>query len=211
MNLITVPILLVSCLWCLGACDTNVLALGDWSQPVANYYGTAVRGRLLLCEYPEHRAPTEKSDTAVYLELQEYSDFVAGRLELYCDMVGKTSASPEGYDGGLRCELRDSSGKLVPKSGFSFGGGAPTPCWVMLEPYGSVQLRASVYGGGRLWDGGLGLWFIGAGSWVLEKAMTQTPIFCQERSALPSDQSCASRFPLPLARDVEVACNEGIG
>jgi hypothetical protein len=61
-----------------------------------------------------------------------------------------------GATNGLRCQLTDQTGKVVQESGFGFGGGAPNSQWVDIPSDGSVRLRVSVFGGGRLEDGGLG-------------------------------------------------------
>ena len=159
------PVLLLLCLCCgsgFAACDTNVLALGDWSEPVANSYGLALRARLLICQEPCHRG-AGGLDTGLYVELEEHSDFVGGEVEVYCKLGGEPGKE------GLRCDLTDSKGRTPPFSqvhgGGGYGGGAPVSCWVTIPPYGGVRLRASVYGGGWLEDGGLGIWCTPTSGW----------------------------------------------
>jgi len=132
-----------------GVADPNVLALGDWSEPVANDHGLKLRGRLLICE---HRG----TQTALYVELQECSDFVGGIGEVYWDPKA------------LTCELTDSSGKAVPQSGGPYGGAVPSACWIKLPSHSSIRLRVSPYAGGKLSDGGFGIWTAGFQIWTLK-------------------------------------------
>ncbi len=144
---------------CLASTNTVILAAGAWSDPVADSGGYAIRGRLLLCETPQHRGPAG-SDTAVYLELQEWSDFVARTLQIYCDMEGDAAIAPHFkaiHKAGCRWELRDGLGRRVKESPFGFSGAGPGTDWMALPCDASVRLRASLFGGGRLENGSLGL------------------------------------------------------
>ena len=59
--------------------DPNVIASGDWSVAVSNEYGAKLRGRPVMCEYPEHRSDISKrADVGIYVHLQEYSDSIGG-------------------------------------------------------------------------------------------------------------------------------------
>jgi hypothetical protein len=129
-----------------GAPDPDVLVLGDWSKPVKNKYGFAVRGRLMMCEYPNHRGSSSGTSAGLYVELQEYSDFVGATGEIYWNPRA------------LTCELTDSSGKAVPMSGGAYGGPIASSGWIKLPSGSSMRLRVSPYGGGRLSDGGFGVW-----------------------------------------------------
>jgi hypothetical protein len=144
-----------------AADDPSVAALGEWSKPVAIEDGFAIRGRLLICDTPDHASSVSKTDTAVYLELQEFSAGVSS-VRVHCELSGRNGRNNAP---GLRFELRDAKGKLVPHSPGGFGGGMPESCWLTLEPYGSARLRASVYGGGRLSDGGLAIYLASGGWW----------------------------------------------
>ncbi|HVM49728.1 MAG TPA: hypothetical protein VMU04_17000 [Candidatus Acidoferrum sp.] len=164
-RVLLIPLLMI-CQCCCGIGDTNIIALGGWSEPVGNKYGVQIRGRLVMCEYPEplHTGPHGGYDTGVYLEVQEYHGTLDAQV--YCNLT-----SWEG--GGLRCRLTDSAGKTVQESGFAYGGGAPSSQWIRVShPYGVVRLRSSVFGGGWLPDGGLGIWFISAGSWTIKPGDT---------------------------------------
>jgi hypothetical protein len=146
---------------CPAASDTNVLALGAWSEPVANEYGYRLRGRLAVCEYPDHRGPTNHVDLAVYVDLQEYSDSIGGGLHVYCDLSQ-----------GLKCILIDASGKPPPPVGVGWSGGAPASEWISLPPFASIRLRATVFSGGRLRNGDIGLWFPVGAAWTIKSADT---------------------------------------
>jgi hypothetical protein len=141
--------------------DTNVVALGQWSEAVGTFHGNTIRGRLLICDTPDHASSVSRIDTAVYLELQEFSSAVRS-VRVYCEL--NRMSLPDDAP-GLRCELRDSAGKLVPDSPGGFSGGMPVSCWLTLRPYCSARLRASVFGGGRLDDGGLAIYLASRGWW----------------------------------------------
>jgi hypothetical protein len=151
-----------------AADDTNLSASGEWSKPISTQYGHAVWGRLLICETPDHARSEPRTDTAVYLELQEFSSAVRS-VRVYCvlDRMSLPLDAP-----GLRCELRDSSGKLIPDSPGGFSGGGPVSCWVTLQPYCSARIRASVFGGGCLDDGGLAVYLASRGWWDVHPSKT---------------------------------------
>jgi hypothetical protein len=116
----------------------KVMAEGDWSKPVVDNRGPALRGRLILCE--------KKGQTVVYVELQDASDAV-GEMRLYCDM-GRNDFRPE-YKGGLQCELRDKDQKPVATKPFAFGGATPKSEWLTLPPDATIRLRATPFGVGQ--------------------------------------------------------------
>jgi hypothetical protein len=145
-----------------AADDTNLVAVGEWSQPVATVYGPAIRGRLLILDTPDHASSFKRTDTAVYLELQEFSSAIRS-VRVYCGLHRLTL--PEDAP-GLKCELHDSSGKLIPYSPGGFSGSEPGSCWVTLMPYCSARLRVSAYGAAcRLEDGGLHILLASRGAW----------------------------------------------
>src|SRR5262245_51394509 len=152
---------------CFGVDDTNAVALGPWSEPVANYYGAAIRGRLAIYEHKHHRGPSGV-DTALYLELEEHSNFVGASPQVYFHIA------QDGGTNGLHCQLTDQAGRIIPDSGFAFGGGAPISQWIEIPCDGGVRLRVSVFGGGRLEDGGLAIWSFGPGSWTIKPNDTNT-------------------------------------
>jgi hypothetical protein len=155
-----VLLLLLACGCCrVAATSTLVVAAGEWSTPVVDSGGYGLRGRLLIRETPQHRGP-EGCHTAVYLELQEWSDFVGQTMQVYCNMEGDMAHAPDFkriQKAGCRWELRDGFGKRVEESPFGFSGAGPGTDWVTLPCDSSVRLRASLFGGGRLEDGSLGI------------------------------------------------------
>jgi len=50
------------------------------------YYGATIRGRLAMYDHPYHRGPAG-SRTALYLELEEYSNSVGPDPEVYVHSV----------------------------------------------------------------------------------------------------------------------------
>jgi len=133
-------------IWALGgsgqaADPPKVLATGDWSKPVADSRGRAVRGRLVLCEKV---VGDDRREVAVYVELQDASDSVGGTVQLFCDF-GRTDFRPE-YKGGLRCELRDKDKRPVKPAPSAFSGGVPQSEWVALPSDATIRLRASPFG-----------------------------------------------------------------
>jgi hypothetical protein len=157
---------------CFATEDTNVIAAGNWSESV--YYrdsgksGCTIRGRLLLCESPKDQ------DAAVYLELQECSDSWGGMVEVYCNMnpTEALGGHPDAQGNeriekeAAHWEMRDGSGKPVPVAPGGFSGGAPGANWIVLPCDSTMRLRTTVYGGGRLKDGSLSIFFL-ANEWII--------------------------------------------
>ena len=173
MKSITLLILFTAHACRVAAGDTNVLATGDWSKPVSDFLGYELRGRLLLCDSPKDKV------TAVYLELQECSDNWGGIIDVYCNMKPTVAfgARPDAQGkehiekAAAVWELRDASDKPVPESPGGFGGGAPGAHWITSPCDSTVSLRASVYGGGRLKDGSLSIFFL-SNHWIIPPRST---------------------------------------
>jgi hypothetical protein len=160
-------VLLVIAAW--GLCGVGraeegprVIAAGPWSKAVADSRGSALRGRLMLCE--KSAGKDRRGEVAVYVELQDASEAVGGSLQLFCDL-GKTDFRPENK-GGLQCELRDKDKQPVRSTDFPFSGAVPQSQWVTLPSDGTIRLRTSPFGIQR--DKGLAicpdlgkLWVIG--------------------------------------------------
>jgi hypothetical protein len=141
----------------------EIIAEGAWSKTVADSAGYGLRGRLLI---GSNLGPKDGREYAVYLELQEVSQFTGDDLQLYCDL-GRTAFRPE-YKQGLRCELRNSEGTLVKPTASPFGGGMPKSRWVVVPKDGMVRLRTTPFGLYRekaiaLAIGSDGLWVIPEG------------------------------------------------
>jgi len=178
MKITAVFLLFVAFQCCFGVNDTNVIAAGDWSEPVScqgeglENCGT-LRGRLLLCDSPKD------GSAAVYLELQELAETWGGTIEVYCNMEPTVAIAggpdAQGHErirkAAAQWELGDGSGRPIPEAGGGFGGGAPGVDWVTMPTDSTVRLRASVFGGGRLKNGSLHIFFL-AKSWVIPPRST---------------------------------------
>ena len=125
----------------LAAEAPKVIAEGEWSKPVADTRGSAVRGRLVLCQ---KIVSDERREVAVYVELQDASEAIGSGMLLFCDF-GKSDFRPE-YKGGLQCEMRDKDKKIVAATGYPFGGAVPISEWVKLPADATIRLRASPFG-----------------------------------------------------------------
>ena len=121
--------------------EPKLIAAGEWSKPVDDNRGYAVRGRLVLCE---KRLGDDRREVAVYVELQDASKAIGQGMQLFCEM-GKSDLRPE-YKGGLQCEMHDKDQRLVNHTGYSFGGRTPTSEWVRLPSDATIRLRASPFG-----------------------------------------------------------------
>ena len=119
----------------------KLLAAGKWSKPVADTQGYALRGRLLLCE---KLVSEDRREVAVYVELQDASEFVGSSMWLFCEL-GKIGFRPENK-GGLQCELQDKDNRPVRSTMGAFGGGVPASEWVTLPSDATIRLRASPFG-----------------------------------------------------------------
>lgn len=178
-----------------AADDTNLVVAGDWSQPVTTPSGPAIRGRLLICDTPDHASSEHGTDTAVYLELQEFSSAVRS-VRVYCGLHRLTlpDDSP-----GLRCELRDNAGRLVPDSPGGFSGSEPTSYWLTLHPYCSARLRVSAYGAAcRLKDGGLHINLASRGQWDVHPNPTNDYYLSGTFSSVTPTNELGLKLGLPI-------------
>ncbi len=165
--------------------NSQIVVEGTWSKPVVGKDGYAIRGRLVICE---KQISDVRREVAVYVELQDASDFISsGGMQLFCDF-GKTDFRPE-YTGGLRCEMRDKNQQLVTPTGYPFGGAVPLSEWVRLPTDATIRLRATPFGLHRpgamtisseintLWviaDGDAGEYFL-SGTFTVDPAADRTP------------------------------------
>jgi hypothetical protein len=136
MKTIAFLLIFAACHFCHGAAETNCISVGGWSKPVSDFYGYALRGRLLLRQVP-WRGPSNTPDVGVYLELEEVSDFMAVPMEVFCDLLSTNRAD------GLHCELHYSDGQPV-AGGMVFSGGGPGSCWITMPSFSTMRLRVSM-------------------------------------------------------------------
>lgn len=166
-----------------AATDTNVIAVSDWSEPVADNRGYALRARLVIA-YTGH---TDR-DTGVYVELQDASGHVGGSMAVY-------------FDGGLNCELRDAEGKVVPQSPFAFSGACPNSCWIMMPSDSTVRLRANCFGIGKPQGDGLAISVPGK-YWVIPADDTREYFLSGSLTVIPPKDRVS--FPDFTGLDVQV-------
>jgi hypothetical protein len=138
----------------------TVIALGGWSKSVADKDGYALRGRLVLCEKV---VSEDRREVAVYLELQDASEFIGHGMQLWCE-VAKHDFRPE-YKAGLHCEMTGKDGKRIEPEGFPFGGGVPKNQWVALPVDSTVRLRTTPFGIHR--QGALAICPALGGMWII--------------------------------------------
>ena len=174
--------LLLPCLQCcFGQTDTNLLAVGDWSEPVHDgHYG--LRGRLLVYD------DTGANHARVYLELQHlWEGGWEYQLEVYVNVSD--------YDGDIRFELRDGLGKPIPQElpPLAIVGPPPYPSWVTLPCDSTVRLRADIWSlGGRQNPGGLEV-FVNGGDWVIRPNATND-VFLSATFTPPSGQPSSPNY-----------------
>jgi len=155
------PLLIVFLVAPASAADgPTVFALSDWSKPVADKDGYALRGRLVLCEKV---VSEDRREVAVYIELQDASDFIGHGMQLWCE-VAKHDFRPE-YKSGLHCEMTSKDGKRIESEGFAFGGGVPKNQWVSLPVDSTVRLRTTPFGIHR--EGALAICPHLGGMWII--------------------------------------------
>jgi len=118
-----------------------LVAEGNWSRPVSDSQGYALRGRLVLYE---KNIAKEKREVIVYVELQDASDFTGNSIRVFCAM-GKSDFRVENTE-GLTCVLRDSNNRSPRSQAFAFSGGIPQSEWLTLPRDGTLRVRASPFG-----------------------------------------------------------------
>jgi hypothetical protein len=128
--------------YCLAQTYTNLIGVGDWSEPV-NDAGIAVRGRLLVYDHTVETAFDHPNHALVYLELQHiYPTNMVDRyfiVEIYYDPnMGVDNEPP-----GLLLELSDEHHQPPPSTLIqSFNGSFTSPYWITLPLDTTVRIRA---------------------------------------------------------------------
>lgn len=133
-------LLLASCRLCLGQTDSNVIAIGDWSDPVKDHDGYTLRGRILVYD-AEGQAPSGVwPHGRVYLELQH-----PFRTAWYRPIEVHYSA---GFKPDLHFEMRDELNNPVLNMPAEIMGPVPHELRVTLPCDSTLRLRADVYNSG---------------------------------------------------------------
>jgi hypothetical protein len=125
--------------------STKLIAVGEWSEPVADAEGYVLRGRLMLFDTPHFTnqfpggAPKEYWGNApLFLELENLSPRMNNSLAVYFALGD-----------ALACEMRDSRGKPVAMQKTNFSGPSwHRQYWVVVPFNGAVRLRADPQLGG---------------------------------------------------------------
>jgi hypothetical protein len=138
MRAFTLFVLLAARQFCFAGEETNILAMSEWSKPVATTFSQTLRGRMVIAQEHSPAHGDSWPETVFYLELQNVSGAAGAPMQIYFD-PGR----------GLQCEVLDSHGKAPPLVGGAGSGGGVGACWITL-PYGStIRLRASMHGYGK--------------------------------------------------------------
>ena len=137
----------------------GLVAVGDWSAPVADDFKGQLRGRLRVVQGRFLDAANTVRETALYLELENVSDTVSAAIEIPFDLGA----------GPLRFEFKDARGApLPPSQGGGSGGYPPVGPGPISIPYDSaVRLRANMIGYGGPVSNGLSVTTLG-GTWVVK-------------------------------------------
>ena len=130
---------------CSAADDAKVIAMSDWSSPVATAAGHSLRVRMIVAygRGPAFAGPVD--ETQFFLEFHNVSGAIASPTQFYFDPAQ-----------GLRCEMHDANGRAHASSGAGSGGG-PGATWITLPYDSTIRLRANMYGYGNKPGEGLNL------------------------------------------------------
>ena len=148
MKTITLFLLLASFQCCFGQTDTNLIAVGDWSEIVSDDAGYALRGRLMVYDAEGRNQWGKWGCARVYVELEHVRR--GGYLfPIEFDYAGMKC---------LRFELRDSSGTPIRQEPLVSARPQP-PSFKGILPCGST-LRFLAYAGAGFDSKPEGLWII---------------------------------------------------
>jgi hypothetical protein len=157
MKLIACFMLVAFIQCCFGQTDTNVLAVGDWSAPVADGIWP-LRGRLLVYDaVPDKGSDVMWPEARVYLELQHVADVpLAMKLSIgvFADDLTK-----------LHFEMRDGHDKLIKAESITYNGVLPEPFSAILPPDSTLRVRVDM-GARSQTPNGL-LVFVPGGAWTI--------------------------------------------
>ena len=185
MRFIVLFLFLASARCSIAQTDTNVLAVGEWSEPVTDK-DHVLRGRLVVYD---DKVQSAANHARIYLELQHvFQGGCSNAIEIYFD-IG------DGAD-GLRFELRDGLGQAIPKkTNYSIRGHLPDPYWVTLPCDSTLRLRADNYNlGSQEKPDGLEI-FVHDGLWLIQ-SNAATECFLSASFTPPKD------YPSPLGYHV---------
>lgn len=186
MRTILLFLLLASCPCCFCQTDTNVLAVGDWSEPVRDSDGHTLRGRLLVYGAQGQNNLGFYGHARVYLELQH--PHISGwynPMEIFYSIRD------------LHFEMRDGFDKPIPQENVSIRGPTLLPCWVTLPCDSTVRLRADeALLGSQSKPEGLEI-LVHSGCWLIPPVATNDFFFSATFSPTTNHTSFISRLAKP--------------
>lgn len=132
MKTIVLFLLLAGYQCAFGQTDTNVVAIGNWSEPVTDEDGYTLRGRLLIYDAEYISRSKMWGHARIYLELQQPLTLVwYSPAEVYFDVAHS-----------LHFEMRDGLNKRIIPESPPLGSFTPNPCWVTVPCDSILRLRA---------------------------------------------------------------------
>jgi len=166
MRIITPLPLLLACQVCFAGEDTNIIAMSDWSKPVATQSGSHVqklRARMLVMYGRGACFDGPNPETQFYLELSNIS-CANVPMQICFDPLHQ-----------LSCALLDVNGKPVPTPRPG-AGSIPERSgdWITLPYDSTIRLRVNSGGYGNKKGEGLNLYLWPSGSWYLRPGDTNT-------------------------------------
>jgi hypothetical protein len=128
-----------------AADEVKLIAISDWSKPVAASSGHTLRLRMIVAQGRSAAFDGPYPETQFYLEFQNVSGVISHPTTFYFDPAQQ-----------LHCELSDINGKS-PHVGQGGSGGGAGAAWITLPYDGTIRLRANMFGYGNKPGDGLQL------------------------------------------------------
>lgn len=158
---------------CLAQTDTNLIATGDWSEPVSDRDGCSLRGRLLV--YDKQLTRHWDSGARIYLELQQAPKpdtngmiWFSDPVEIYYD----PNLGIDGQPAELNLELHDGLDRKIPSERVTFNGAFEKPYWVTLPLNATLRIRSTDLAFGFDGTNSTGLHIMGHGQWTISPHST---------------------------------------
>lgn len=130
--------------FCQAADAPKIVAAGEWSKPVTDDRGYAVRGRLMLCE---KMLAKDRPDLAVYVELQDATESIGAICGCSATWGSTTSAPSIKKGSSANCGTRPANRSCRPRSPSAARSpgrsGSPFPA---TEQFASVRVRSASFG-----------------------------------------------------------------
>ena len=159
-------LILVSSQLCLGQTDTNVIAVGEWSEPVTDSHDYTLRGRLLIYNSEGLNRWGGWAGARVYAELQHIEHGGRDRpIEIYVDpgIINEKEC--------LHCEMRDARDNLIHHDSWAVSMGQTAPFTVTLPSDSTRRLRLDAGWAPTEKQNGLGI-YLGHAGWIIRPNAT---------------------------------------